>query len=45
MHIAPVEAIVEHAHLVRENIAVSDRIDSVLLVTHHVDIDTYWTVY
>jgi hypothetical protein len=45
MHIAPVEAIVEHAHLVRENIAVSDRIDSVSLVTHHVDIDTYWTVY
>jgi len=44
MHIVPVGAIVEPAHLVREN-AASDRIDSVWLVNTHVDLDTYWTVY
>jgi len=44
MHIVPVGAIVGPAHLVREN-AASDRIDSVWLVNHHVDLDTYWTVY
>jgi len=45
MHIVPVWAIVGPAHLVRENHAASDRIDSVWLVNNHVDLDTYWTVY
>ena len=45
MHIVPVGAIVGPAHLVRENNAASDRIDSVWLVNSHVDLDTYWTVY
>jgi len=44
MHIVPVGAIIEPAHLVREN-AASDRINSVWLVNNHVDLDTYWTVY
>jgi len=43
MHIVPVGVIVGPAHLVRENNAASDRIDSVWLVNHHVDLDTYWT--
>jgi len=45
MHIVPVGAIVEPAHLVRENNAASDRINSVWLVNNHVDLDTYWPVY
>jgi len=45
MHIVPVGVIVGPAHLVRENHAASDRIDSVWLVNNHVDLDTYWTVY
>jgi len=45
MHIVPAGAIVGPAHLVQENDAASDRIDSVWLVNHHVDLDTYWTVY
>jgi hypothetical protein len=45
MHSVPVRAIVGPAHLVRENNAASDRIDSVWLVNNHVDLDTYWTVY
>jgi len=45
MHIEPVGAIVGPAHLVTENNAASDRIDSVWLVNNHVDRDTYWTVY
>jgi len=44
MLIVPVGAIVGPAHLVGEN-AASDRIDSVWLINHHVDIGTYWTVY
>jgi len=45
MHIVPVGAIVGPAHLVWENNAASDRIDSVWLVINHVDLDTCWTVY
>jgi len=45
MHIVPVGAIVEPAHLMHENNTASDRIDSIWLVNHHVDLDTYWTVY
>ena len=45
MHIVPVRATVGPAHLVRENNAPSDRIDSVWLVNNHVYLDTYWTVY
>jgi len=45
MHIVPVEAIVGRAHLVQENNAASDRINSVWLVNNHVDLDTYWTVH
>ena len=44
MDILPVRAIVELAHLVREN-AASDRIDSIWLVNIHVDLDTFWTIY
>jgi hypothetical protein len=40
MHTVPVGAIVGPAHLVRENIAASDRINSVWLVNSHVDFDT-----
>jgi hypothetical protein len=45
MHIVPVGAIVGPGHLVQENNAASDRIDTVWLVNNHVDFDTYWTVY
>jgi len=45
MHIVPVRAIVGSAHLVPENNAASDRIDSIWLVNNHVDLNTYWTVY
>jgi len=45
LHIVPVEAIFEPAHLVRENKAASDRIDSVWLVNTQLDLDIYWTVY
>jgi len=45
IHIVPVGAIVGPAHLVGENNAASDRINSVWLVNTHVDLDTYWTVY
>jgi hypothetical protein len=45
MHIVPVRAIVGPAHLVRENNAASDRIDSIWLVNNYVDLDTYWTGY
>jgi len=45
MHIIPVGAIVGPAHLVRENNAGSDKIDSVWLVNDDVDLETYWTVY
>jgi len=45
MHIVPVGAIVGPAHLVGENNAASDRINSVWLVNYHVDLNTYWTVY
>ena len=45
MHIVPVGAIVGPTHLVWENNAASDRIESVWLVNIHVDLDTYWTVY
>ena len=45
MHIIPVGAIVGPAHLVLEDNAASDRIDSVWLVNNHVDLDTYLTVY
>jgi len=44
IHILPVRAIVGPAHLVLENNAASDRIDSVWLVNNHVDLNTYWTV-
>jgi len=44
MHITSVEAIVGPAHLVQENNAASDRIDSVWLVNNHLDLETYWTV-
>jgi len=44
MQIVPVGAIVGPAHLVLENKAASDSIDSVWLVNNHVDSDTYWTV-
>jgi hypothetical protein len=39
MHIVPVGAIVGPAHLVRENNAASDRIDSLWLVSCHVGLD------
>jgi hypothetical protein len=45
MHGVPVGAIVGPAHLVQENDATSDRIDSVWLVINHVDLYTYWTKY
>jgi len=45
MHIVPFGAIVGPAHLVQENNAASDRINSIWLVNNHVDLDTYWTVY
>jgi hypothetical protein len=44
MHIFLVRAIVGPAHLLQEN-AASDRIDSVLLVNNHVDLDTYRSGY
>jgi hypothetical protein len=44
MHIVTVEAIVEQAHLVREN-AASGGIDSIWLINNHVDFDIHWTVY
>jgi hypothetical protein len=44
MHSVPFGGIVGPAHLVRMN-AASGSIDSVRLVNHHVDLDTYWTVY
>jgi len=44
IHIVPVGAIAEPAHLVRQNVA-SDRIHSVCLVNNHVDLNTYCTVY
>jgi len=40
MHMVPVGAIVGPAHLVREN-SVSDRIDSIWLANHHVDLHSY----
>jgi hypothetical protein len=45
MHIIAVETMVGPAHLVQENNAASDRIDSVWLVNNHLDLATYWTVY
>jgi hypothetical protein len=45
MHVEPVGAIDRPAHLVRENKAALDRIDSVWHVNNHVDLDAYWTVY
>jgi len=45
MSIVPVGAIVGPTHLVRENNAASDRIDSIWLVNNHVGLDTYWTMY
>jgi hypothetical protein len=45
MHIVPVGAIVGPAHLVRQNNAASDRIDSICLVNNHVYLDTYCTEY
>jgi hypothetical protein len=45
MHIVPVGALIGPAHLVRQNYAASDRIDSIWLVNTHVDLNTYWTVY
>jgi hypothetical protein len=44
MHLVPVGAIVEPAHLVQEN-AASVTINSIWLVNNHVDLDIYWTVY
>jgi len=44
MHIVTVGAVVGPVHLVQEN-AASGGIDSVWLVTNHVNLDTYWTVY
>jgi len=44
MHKVPVRAIVGPARLVREN-AASDQINSVWLVSNHMDSDTYWTIY
>ena len=43
MHIVPIIAIVGLAHLVKENAALGD-IDSISLVTNHVDLDSYWFV-
>ena len=40
----PVDAIVELVNIVQEN-AASDRINCIWLLTIHVDLDTYWTVY
>ena len=45
IQIVPVRAIVGLAHLVRENTAALDRIDSVWLVNIYVDLDAYCTVY
>jgi hypothetical protein len=45
MHIVHVGAIVGPAHLLRENNAASDGIDTIWLVNNLVDLDTYWTVY
>jgi hypothetical protein len=44
VHIVPVGATVQPAHLVQENAALGG-INSVWLVHNHVDLDTYWTVY
>jgi len=44
MHVVPVAAVVRPTQLVRENAAVGG-IHSVRLVNHHVNLDTYWTVY
>jgi len=44
MHIVPVRAIVQPAHLFSGH-AGSDRIDSIIVVNNHVDLDTYSTVY
>jgi len=44
MQSLPVGAIIEQEHLVQEN-AASDSIDSVWLVTNHVDLYTQRTVY
>jgi hypothetical protein len=44
MHIVPGGAIVGPAHLVGENNAALDRIDSIWLVNNPVDLDTYCTV-
>jgi len=43
-HIVCVGAVVGPAHLVPEN-AASDRIDSIWLVNHPADLNTYWTEY
>jgi len=43
VHIVPIGAIVWPVHLVRENAALGG-MDSVWLVNHHVDLDTYWTI-
>jgi hypothetical protein len=45
MHIVPLGAIVGPAHLMWENNAASDRIDTEWLLNNPVDSDTYWTVY
>jgi hypothetical protein len=45
IHVVPVGAIVGPAHLVRDNDAASDRINSIRRVNNHVDLDTYCTVY
>jgi hypothetical protein len=45
MHIVPDAAIVGPAHLVQENNAASDRINTIWLVNNDVNLDTYWTVY
>jgi hypothetical protein len=44
MHIVPIGAIVGLSDLVRENAALGS-INNVWLMNHHVDLDTYWTVY
>jgi hypothetical protein len=45
MHIVPVGAIVGPAHSVRQNYALSGRINSVWLVNNHLGLDTHRTVY
>jgi len=44
MHIVPVGAMIQQAHVLRRN-AAAGSINNRLLVNNHIELDTYWTVY